>query len=252
MIGNPASCAQALVGGCIGAFPFRDGIDSGASWWLVDTSAGNVEESEQPGVTLVLYRSESKDSGGPGRWRGGNSLTAACTPHKAFMAMAQMTFVDPSTNSAAGLAGGYYGLGTNLLRQGANRVGQLLAAGKLPASRSELEQLVGPFKRLHPKASIFPVPRGDCIVVEFNGAGGFGDPLDREPERVRDDVRAERISAAPASRHWGVVLRHDGEVDDEATRSRRSPSGCPSSSPLPHRRPRRATAPRRRCVTRLA
>ena len=69
-----------------GAFPFRDGIDSGGSWWMVGSSAGNVEEGEEAGVALVLFRSENPDSGAPGLWRGGNSLACGWTPHKVAMA----------------------------------------------------------------------------------------------------------------------------------------------------------------------
>ncbi len=214
---TPASAGQGLLGGCIGAFPFRDGIDSAGSWWLVGSSAGNVETDEEAGVALILYRSESQDSGGAGLWRGGNSVAVGWTPHKAFMTIAAMTFIDPSTNLVAGLAGGYFGLGGNFLRAGNARVGELLRQGKLPASRSEIEQLAGPMQRLHPKASIAPVPPGDCIVVEFNGSGGYGDPLARDPQRVRSDVQEQKVSAAAALRHWGVVFRQNGTVDESAT-----------------------------------
>jgi len=82
LVATPGSAGQGLLGGCLGAFPFRDGIDSGGSWWMVGSSAGNVEEAEEAGVTLVLFRSENPDSGAPGRWRGGNSLAVGWTSHK--------------------------------------------------------------------------------------------------------------------------------------------------------------------------
>ena len=129
LVSTPASAGQALLGGCIGAFPNRDGIDSGGSWWLVGSSAGNVEEDEESGVSLVLFRSENPDSGGPGLWRGGNSLVVGWTPHKPFITAVQMTFTDPSANAVAGLGGGFYGLGGNFLRLGSGRVGELLERG---------------------------------------------------------------------------------------------------------------------------
>ena len=46
--------------------------------------------------------------------------------------------------------------------------------------------------RIGPREFIAPVPPGDVIVVEHNAGGGYGDPLEREPERVRDDVELER------------------------------------------------------------
>jgi hypothetical protein len=39
--------------------------------------------------------------------------------------------------------------------------------------------------------------------------GGFGDPLERDPERVRADVRDGYVSLAAAERDYGVVLDPD-------------------------------------------
>jgi N-methylhydantoinase B len=221
LVSTPSSAGQALLGGCLGAFAGRDGIDSGGSWWLVGSSAGNVEESEESGVALILFRSENPDSGGPGTWRGGNSVAVGWVPGKAFMAAAQMTFADPSTNPTAGLAGGYYGLGGNFLRLGSQRLGELISEGRLPAGRREIEELAGPLARLGPKELVLPVPRGDCIVVEFNGSGGFGDPLARDPDLVAADVRGGRVSRAAALRHYGVVVAGDGAPDHAGTASER-------------------------------
>jgi N-methylhydantoinase B len=79
-----------------------------------------------------------------------------------------------------------------------------------------LQSETGGLDRLHPQAVLMPVPTGDAIVVEHNGGGGFGDPLDREPERVADDVVHGRVSAAAARKYWGVIL-NGTQVDDTAT-----------------------------------
>jgi N-methylhydantoinase B len=221
LVATPASAGQGLLGGCIGAFPYRDGIDTGGSWWLVGSSAGNVEQDEETGVSLVLFRSESPDSGGPGRWRGGNSLAVGWTPHKAFMTAVQMTFTDPSANAVAGLGGGFYGLGGNFLRLGSGRVGELLQEGRLPASRAEVEELAGPLARLRFDELVLPVPKGDCVVVEFNGSGGFGDPIRRDPQLIARDVREGRVTRESALRHYGVVLDDAAAPDEAATAQER-------------------------------
>jgi N-methylhydantoinase B len=221
LVATPASAGQGLLGGCIGAFPHRDGISSGGSWWLVGSSAGNVETDEETGVSLVLFRAENPDSGGPGLWRGGNSIVVGWTPHKAFVTAVQMTFTDPATNAVAGLGGGFYGLGGNFLRLGTGRVGELLQEGILPASRRQIEEAAGPLGRLRFDELVLPVPRGDCVVVEFNGSGGYGDPLTRDPERVRRDVAEKRVTRDAALRHYGVVLTDDGSVDSTQTERER-------------------------------
>jgi N-methylhydantoinase B len=230
LVATPASAGQGLLGGCLGAFAGRDGIDSAGSWWLVGSSAGNVETDEETGIFLVLFRAENPDSGGPGRWRGGNGIVVGWTPHRAFMAAVQMTFTDPAANAVAGLAGGFYGLGGNFLRLGSDRVGRLLGEGKLPASRAEVERLGGPLGRLRFDELVLPVPPGDCVVVEFNGSGGYGDPLARDPDLVVRDVEAGRVSEEAALRHYGVVPGDETATERERERIRserlgRAPAG---------------------------
>jgi N-methylhydantoinase B len=41
---------------------------------------------------------------------------------------------------------------------------------------------------------------------ELAGAGGWGDPFERDPERVRRDVMEEKITAAYARREYGVAV----------------------------------------------
>ena len=53
---------------------------------------------------------------------------------------------------------------------------------------------------------------GERIVYEFGGGGGWGDPLDREPQAVLDDVIDEYVSLEAARRDYGVVLT--GSLDD--------------------------------------
>src|SRR5262249_49450518 len=63
----------------------------------------------------------------------------------------------------------------------------------------------------------------DVYAVIWSAAGGFGDPLERDPEKVRADVIDDRcVSAAAAREIYGVVLTADGEVDAAATRSLRA------------------------------
>jgi N-methylhydantoinase B len=59
------------------------------------------------------------------------------------------------------------------------------------------------------------------VIVEFNGSGGYGDPILREPERVAADVRDGKVSRAAAARHYGVVLGDDLAPDPTASAARR-------------------------------
>jgi N-methylhydantoinase B len=61
---------------------------------------------------------------------------------------------------------------------------------------------------------------GDVIAFQQSGAGGYGDPLDRDPARVLEDVVDEYVSPEGARREYGVVIVGEGierRVDDDAT-----------------------------------
>ena len=66
-----------------------------------------------------------------------------------------------------------------------------------------------------------PVPLDAEAIVRTGGGGGWGDPLDREPQLVWEDVREELISKDAALKHYGVVLTDDLAVDMKATQERR-------------------------------
>src|SRR5437867_469255 len=67
--------------GAIGAFSFRDGIATGGQVRSPICRIGNVEHNEQSFPLLTLYRRENTDSGGAGKYRGGNSAVTAFIPH---------------------------------------------------------------------------------------------------------------------------------------------------------------------------
>src|SRR5262249_53330699 len=58
-----------------------------------------------------------------------------------------------------------------------------------------------------------PIPAGTLVRVETTGGGGWGDPLDREPDLVGLDVLQGKVSERSAREEYGVVVRL---VDDAA------------------------------------
>ncbi|MGE3933447.1 MAG: hydantoinase B/oxoprolinase family protein [Rhodospirillaceae bacterium] len=71
------------------------------------------------------------------------------------------------------------------------------------------------------KVSGFPLRRGDVVVEETAGGGGFGDPLAREPAAVAADVAEGYLTRTQATMRYGVVLGDDGALDTGATERRR-------------------------------
>ena len=64
------------------------------------------------------------------------------------------------------------------------------------------------------------VKAGDLLLFDTWGAGGWGDPLQREPAKVLADVRKSLVSVDGA-RRYGVVVAGDA-VDEVATRTLRA------------------------------
>lgn len=85
--------------------------------------------------------------------------------------------------------------------------------------------LLGPDGEETPMPSKFSqrVTEGMRLIHRTAGAGGWGDPLDRDAERVATDVRNGILSPQRASAEYGVVLRPDtGEVDQDGTETERA------------------------------
>lgn len=71
------------------------------------------------------------------------------------------------------------------------------------------------------KFSLLPLEPGDILSVAQAGGGGYGDPLDRDPEAVGRDVMNGYVSKGAAREVYGVVLSPSGEIEEEQTREAR-------------------------------
>jgi N-methylhydantoinase B len=67
-----------------------------------------------------------------------------------------------------------------------------------------------------------PLDEDERWVCVSTGGGGYGRPIDRDPQRVAEDVRDELVSREFAIDVYGVVLRDDGTVDEGATERTRA------------------------------
>lgn len=204
--------------GATGAFTSRDGIDTGGCWWDPRSISPNVEENEQNFPLLYLYRRHWEDSGGAGRYRGGNSGCGAYVAHGTER-------IDHSS-AAPGLAfptsEGVFGAGPgspNRVRfKTETDVQERLAGNRLPA---DIGDLSGESHVIRPKQRGIVQGRSDVMEIAWGAGGGSGDPLDREPDEVVADVERGAITAAWGETSYGVVIGPDG-LDEEATAAARA------------------------------
>jgi N-methylhydantoinase B len=179
----PFTFTMFQVGGT-GARPATDGLSAVGFPSGVAGVPAEVLETLSP---LLLRRRELRpDSGGAGTWRGGlgqRTEFAARTDGR----WSVSGIVDRTRFPAPGLRGGAPG-----------------AAGEVILDSGE---------RPNPKARIDLEP-GQSIQLNTPGGGGYGDPFERDPERVLADVVAGYVAPEAAEREYGVVIRFTGRPDE--------------------------------------
>ena len=95
--------------------------------------------------------------------------------------------------------------------------------GGSPASRRGNVMNPGPDERPLPSKLTQTIKRGEVFRHELAGAGGWGDPLERDPEAVLRDLRNELIGRDAARDDYGVLIDTAcWRVDHAATKERRA------------------------------
>jgi N-methylhydantoinase B len=90
--------------------------------------------------------------------------------------------------------------------------------GGCPGTPSAYILNPGGEERMLPTMGMARLERGDVLRHVMAGGGGWGDPLDRDPEAVAADVADEKLSAEYARETYGVVIDPDTlELDPAAT-----------------------------------
>ena len=206
------------MAGALGAFGDADGMDTGGTVYDAMALAPNVEYSEQYFPILYLYRRELADSGGAGRFRGGNGGVHAYIPHGTQEIDHYTATSGAVIPTGLGLWGGLPGATNRELLKTDTDVLDQFAAGKIP---QDLEQLAGTARLVAPKERDLMQRPSDVWEGRWAAAGGFGDPLMRVPAAVLNDVLTDRVTIEGARTLYGVVIDQNA-VDETATADLRS------------------------------
>lgn len=191
-----------LLFGGTGARPDRDGSEAMCS--ALDVSNIPVEVYETTSPMLVERFELIPDAGGAGRFRGG------CGIRKDIRVLADSIVL---TNMGDRTATAPYGLG-------GGRPGQI--------GRSVLESSTS-VRDLASKGT-YVLNRGDLVSLRLSGGGGYGEPFERDPERVCLDIREGYVTEAAARRDYGVCLvPGTTDVDRAATHRARAGGAAPAS-----------------------
>jgi N-methylhydantoinase B len=187
------------TGGGWGAKMTEDGMCVTVAMNDGDTHTSPIEMVETKYPFLMEHYKLVTDSGGAGRYRGGLGAERIV---RALQNINIDTTIDRARCAPWGLHGGLDGF--------ANRVG-LRLDGVVHDNLPNAKVLARPLKS------------GDAVIVRGGGGGGFGSPLERPAEKVRDDVVQGYVSAEAARALYGVVIDpHTLALDVPQTEALRS------------------------------
>jgi N-methylhydantoinase B len=189
---------QTIEGGGWGGRPWEDGESATVSVCQGDVRNAPVETIELKTPVLVEQRTLRQDSGGAGKFRGGLGMTTQMrnTIEGRWSLSNAGRRIDPPW----GLWGGKPGAASqNLVR---------------PPDEAEFH---------NEDASRRLSAPGTSVMARTAGGGGWGDPLERDPARVLEDVLEGYVSLASARDDYGVVVDPQAQtVDAPATRALRA------------------------------
>jgi N-methylhydantoinase B len=178
-----------IIGG-YGARPTKDGCESLAPCFNVNNIPVEVSETNYP---ILIERLEfMQDSAGAGKFRGGCGLRKdirVLAPDVIFSGLAERQTFAPYS----------------------------LFGGTTPQRGRTILNPGEQQRQLHGKG-VYALAGGDLLRFELCGAGAYGDPLERAPLAVQQDVRNGYVSLQAAERVYGVCIEaHTLTLDFPAT-----------------------------------
>ncbi|RFU61011.1 hydantoinase B/oxoprolinase family protein [Bacillus sp. V59.32b] len=189
-----------IMEGSYGGRYGKDGMDA------VDTLYANTRnnpiEDIESHYPLRVNRYELKDHEcAPGKWRGGIGSVREIS----FLADGSFSVeADGHKYAPWGFDGGKSG-----------------SVGSLSIQETDTDELI----QLPSKLPNRTVKEGGRIQLTGPGGGGYGNPFEREPERVLSDVLDGFVTREQALEEYGVVVTESGEIDYGKTKELRKSKG---------------------------
>jgi N-methylhydantoinase B len=203
-----------------GARAGSDGID------VTNTALASVESYEQRYPVLYLHRGLVPDSEGAGTHRGGLAGSWSRILYGVAEADSLPWYMGRDFG-AEGFGGGMPGQSSRMAVKHRTGIGDRLSEG--PPS---YDDLVADEEILNQQMPTHPFRADDVVYVRGMGGGGYGPPVERDPEAVARDVADGLVSAERARAVYRVVVdAATGALDPAATAALRRTSASTASAP---------------------
>jgi N-methylhydantoinase B/oxoprolinase/acetone carboxylase alpha subunit len=231
--GQPSATTNFGVSCCGGgAKMVLDGLDYAAAMWNPEGDMGDLEMWEIIEPFLYLGQRVKASTAGQGRRRGGSGYETLRMAWKT--PFYEMQNIDHSRlHCHSGLWGGYPGsAGYRHNVRDTNMFELIAAQAPYPThdgntEDSNVERLVSGRRDFDQHTLTLPelMQQGDLYVCVYHGGDGLGDPLDRKPAHLEEDLNGDFLLPRFVDSVYGAVAERDGEgrwaVDPEATEKRR-------------------------------
>lgn len=196
-----------------GARGVADGLDCGSAIWNSEGMQGDAEVWEMTGPNVYLARSFARDHHAFGRFRGGAAWESLWMVKGS--RLVNVTFTASGCHSGGvfhkGLFGGYPAVGWKCLWARKTNLQALIERGdKVPSSLNEAEAMLksgaleaeewycGPLNHWSPNLGDY-----DLFGILYQGGSAYGDPLERDPQRIAKDIVNGLLSEATAKKVYG-------------------------------------------------
>ncbi len=207
-----------LAASGMGARGIMDGLDTAYAPWNPESDCGDAEVWETAHPLLYLGRRITPDSGGAGKYRGGNAF------HSLWMVWNTNDLEIYNLGAGrvfdnAGIFGGYPGAtGYHIYANNTNMKELIEQKKELPRAEldpdnSDIERLVKGDITVTEEGGLFPIPfkEYDLYVNFYYGGPGYGDPIERDPRLVEADLNDGKTLLKTAESVYGVSAEKDGK-----------------------------------------
>ncbi len=218
-----------------GALAIKDGLDTAYVGWNPESDMGNIEIWEQNMPMVYIGRSIVANSGGAGQYRGGCAFVSTWLVNKTEHLRIVTSEHSSRVFDNGGMCGGYpaptcekhHAVRNSDIHARAGRREPLAHAPGTDPLRSDFERVYGG-EHVEVEGPYITAPHisGDIFSHAYNGGGGFGDVLERDPIKTAWDVENGFLTREAAEKVFGIILKDDAEgmpqADVDATFARRA------------------------------